>query len=115
MTTIESSTPNRIAVTHVAETRMAAPEFTMPILVGVAVGAMSAHFAQTAGVSVPTFGGIETATRTPQEVQAPSALSVQIESGDGYFAVSDAPTGIFGVGESLTDAFGDFAVALTEH
>ncbi len=38
-----------------------------------------------------------------------------LQSGPGHYTVIDEPTGIFGAGESVVDAFRDFAAAMTEH
>lgn len=55
------------------------------------------------------------ATSVVLEEQTSPALSVQVESGDGYLMASDRSTGIFGVGPTLGDAFSDLAAALVEH
>lgn len=49
------------------------------------------------------------------EEQTPPALSVQVESGEGYLTAYDQSTGIFGAGATLIDAFSDLAAALVEH
>lgn len=45
----------------------------------------------------------------------PPVFSIRVDSDDGYVAVCDGPTGIFGAGATLTAAFGDFAAAVVEH
>jgi hypothetical protein len=54
--------------------------------------------------------------------QAPSytvALSpsfhLQVQRGEGYFTVTDEPTGIYGQGEDVSAAIRDFLTAVSEH
>ncbi len=61
--------------------------------------------------------GMIAATPSPpsRAISTAPALSLQIESGDGYLTVYDEYTGIFGAGATLVDAFSDLAAALVEH
>ena len=51
----------------------------------------------------------------PLADQTSPALSVEVESGDGYLIACDRATGIFGAGPTLGDAFSDLGAALVEH
>jgi hypothetical protein len=45
----------------------------------------------------------------------PPSFSIRFERGDGYWVVTDRPTGIFGQGEDVLAAVQDFQAAASEH
>jgi hypothetical protein len=47
--------------------------------------------------------------------EMPPSFSLELRRGDGYWTVTDGPTGIFGQGSDVLAAIRDFSSAVAEH
>lgn len=74
------------------------------------VGSSSHHL-----VPVTYLTSREPPSYTLDAGKMPPSFSIRFERGDGYWVVTDRPTGIFGQGEDVLAAVQDFQAAVSEH
>lgn len=58
---------------------------------------------------------VRSSAQPSYSVRVSPSFEVRFRRGDGYWTVTDAPTGIFGQGEDPSAAIRDFLAAVAEH